>query len=124
MSAFVRTRLFLPEAETDLARTVSPSGTVAVWKISLSSKAEPDNNEFHRIHVMRTGHRSPICSLAVSSAYAIAVSGDQAGRAMLWDTNRYFVRDRSRVNADTQRLMSKELHRHCGIWTTTKPFRQ
>lgn len=112
------------EAQTNLAGIILTSGTVAVWKISLSSKAEPDNNEFHRIQVMRTGHRSSICSLAVSSAYAIAVSGDEAGRAMLWDTNRYFVRDRSRVNADTQRLMSKELHRHCGIWTTMKPFRQ
>lgn len=69
------------------------SGTVAVWKISLGSKAESDTNEFHRVQVMRTGHRSPICSLAVSSAYAIAVSGDEAGRAMLWDMNRYHVSD-------------------------------
>ncbi|KAG0657654.1 hypothetical protein C6P46_006308 [Rhodotorula mucilaginosa] len=71
--------------------TASIDGTVGVWKISLSSKAESDNNEFHRVQVMRTGHRAPICSLAVSSAYAVAVSGDEAGRAMLWDTNRYFA---------------------------------
>lgn len=69
--------------------TTSVDGTVAVWKISLGSKAKSDTNEFHRVQVMRTGHRSPICSLAVSSAYAIAVSGDEAGRAMLWDMNRY-----------------------------------
>lgn len=80
------------------------SGTLAVWKISLSGKSETDSNEFHRIQVMRTGHRAPICSLAVSSAYAIAVSGDEAGRAMLLDTNRYFVSGKSPENADTQTL--------------------
>lgn len=92
------------------------SGTVAVWKISLSSKAESDNNEFHRVQVMRTGHRAPICSLAVSSAYAVAVSGDEAGRAMLWDTNRYFVRDSPEVDqrshADTDEDKITQALRH------------
>jgi hypothetical protein len=32
---------------------------------------------------MRTGHRAPICSLAVSSAYAVAVSGDEDSALLL-----------------------------------------
>lgn len=63
-----------------------------MWSISLGDKADIDNDKVRRTRVLRVGHRSPICSLAVSNPFAIAVSGDEEGRAMLWDMNRYYVR--------------------------------
>ncbi|GAA5976518.1 hypothetical protein JCM10908_005528 [Rhodotorula pacifica] len=71
--------------------TASSDGTLGIWRIVLGSKADSTETEIHCDSLLRAVHRAPIACLAVSSAYAIAVSGDENGRAMLWDMNRHYA---------------------------------
>ncbi|GAA5931772.1 hypothetical protein JCM10213_005852 [Rhodosporidiobolus nylandii] len=74
--------------------TASVDSTIAVWRLNLrpsssspassSSKASP----FTRLATLRGMHCAPISALAASKAYAVVVSGDMTGKAVLWDLNR------------------------------------
>ncbi|GAA5893041.1 hypothetical protein JCM6882_006922 [Rhodosporidiobolus microsporus] len=78
--------------------TASTDSTIGVWKLDLrpspsssSSSSAPSSRSsptFTRLALLRGLHAAPICALAASKAYAVVVSGDVEGRAVLWDLNR------------------------------------
>ncbi|GAA5838376.1 hypothetical protein JCM11251_004919 [Rhodosporidiobolus azoricus] len=80
--------------------TASTDSTIGVWKLDLrpsSSSASPSSQHsvssrhpptLTRLALLRGLHAAPILALAASRAYAVIVSGDVEGRAVLWDANR------------------------------------